>query len=94
MCIDQTRVLLSDSDLYMNASWVDIGDRRKAIVAQTPMNSNALAFWTMIAEQGVQVSLEASLPSLSSSFTQAILLIMDEQEMALFDVSLVFPKHK
>ncbi|KAF8367825.1 hypothetical protein PRIPAC_85654 [Pristionchus pacificus] len=86
ICIDQTRVLFSDSSLYLNANWVTIEPGKKpeeppkqmAIVAQLPLPECAEAFWSMIAENDIK----------------GILLFCDDNEFLTFGADKIFPMNK
>ncbi|GMT01345.1 hypothetical protein PENTCL1PPCAC_23519, partial [Pristionchus entomophagus] len=83
ICIDQTRVLFSDSSLYLNANWVTIEPGKKpddppkkqAIVAQLPLPECAVAFWSMICENDIR----------------GVLLFADDNEFLTFEADKIFP---
>ncbi|GMR54352.1 hypothetical protein PMAYCL1PPCAC_24547 [Pristionchus mayeri] len=86
ICIDQTRVLFSDSSLYLNANWVAIEPGKKpedppkkmAIVAQLPLPECKVAFWTMVAENDIK----------------GVLLFCDDNEFLSFGADQIFPVNK
>ncbi|CAJ0586199.1 unnamed protein product, partial [Mesorhabditis spiculigera] len=76
VCIDQTRVFLEQTHSdYIHASWVAVGEDRKAIVTQLPVPSAAPDFWEMCLQNEVQ----------------GILLILSPAEYGRFGAEHVFP---
>ncbi|KAF8381140.1 hypothetical protein PRIPAC_70282 [Pristionchus pacificus] len=86
ICIDQTRVLFSESSLYLNANWVTIEPGKKpedppkqmAIIAQLPLPECAEAFWSMIAENDIK----------------GVLVFCDDNEFLTFEADKIFPMNK
>ncbi|PAV62410.1 hypothetical protein WR25_09781 [Diploscapter pachys] len=76
ICIDQTRVLLSNQH-YIHASWVQFeGSQDRVILTQLPIHNTATDFWRMVIEYNVG----------------AILLILTAAEYDLFDAKYAFPE--
>ncbi|CAI5452258.1 unnamed protein product [Caenorhabditis angaria] len=77
VCLDHSRVQLSD-DTYIHANWVEINEKKSAILTQLPLPHTACDFWQMIIDQSVK----------------GMLLLLTESEYDELGGEFVFPKNQ